>query len=224
MFALVVASSLIFITGCASMPPKSGFLSDYSELKLLHDDAQMWNFVDKSGVARSRDILRLWVNRPDLDAIAGYDSVIVDPFVVRLNKHSAGNWVSPEKLNELTKAIEAAFVKSVSACYTIVEQPGEGVGRFRTALTDISPLYVYKSPEDIAALTWANSRAGGGAFEMEFVDSVSMKQIAAIVGKYRGGSFDALDSDIEPWDNALEGAGDFGKFLCDRHEAATASN
>lgn len=224
MFALVVASSLIFITGCASMPPKSGFLSDYSELKLLHDDAPVWNFVDKSGVARSRDILRLWVNRPDLDAIAGYDSVIVDPFVVRLNKNSAGNWVSPEKLSELTKAIQAAFVESVSSCYTIVEQPGDGVARFRTALTDISPLYVYKSAEDIAALTWANSRAGGGAFEMEFVDSVTKKQIAAIVGKYRGGSFDTLDSNIGRWDNVVEGAGDFGAFLCDRREAARASN
>lgn len=206
------------------MPPKSGFLSDYSQLKLLHDDAPVWNFMDKSGAARSRDILRLWANRPNLDKIAGYDSVIVDPFVVRLNRNSAGNWVSPEKLSKLTKEIEAAFVESISECYTIVEQPGEGVARFRTALTDISPLYAYKSAEDIAALTWANSRAGGGAFEMEFVDSVSKKQIAAVVGQYRGGAFDALDSDKEPWENAREGAGDFGAFLCDRREAAEASN
>ncbi len=224
MTALVVACSLMILTGCTSMPPKSGFLSDYSQLKLLHDDAPVWNFMDKSGVARSRDILRLWANRPDLDKIAGYDSVIVDPFVVRLNRNSAGNWVSPEKLSKLTKAIEAAFVESISECYTVVERPGEGVARFRTALTDISPLYAYKSAEDIAALTWANSRAGGGAFEMELVDSVTKKQVAAIVGKYRGGSFDTLDSNIGRWDNFVKGAGDFGDFLCERHKAAIASN
>ena len=206
------------------MPPKSGFLSDYSQLQLIHDDAPVWNFMDESGGARSRDILRLWGNRPDLDKIAGYHSVIVDPFVVRLNKNSAGNWVSPEKVNELTKSMHAEFVKSVSDCYAIVEDPGEGVARFRTALTDISPMFVYRSAEDIAALTWANSRAGGGAFEMEMVDSVTKVQMAAIVGESKGGRFDTLDSDKDPWDNVREGWGDFGAFLCDRRRAAGASD
>ena len=183
------------------MPPKSGFLSDYSKLKLIHDDARLWNFVDASGVARSRLNLRIWANSDSLEELARYDRVIVDPFVVRLNKHSAGNWVSPDKLNAVTKAMHAKFVESVSDCYTIVEEPGEGVARFRTALTDISPMYTYKSAEDIAALTWANSRAGGGAFEMEMVDSVTKEQMAAIVGRSRGRRFETLDAAKDPWDD-----------------------
>ena len=224
LFALVVACSLLFVTGCASMPPKSGFLSDYSNLEQIHDSARLWNFVDTSGVARSRLSLRLWGNRASLDELARYDSVIVDPFVIRLNKHSTGNWVSPEKINAVTKAMHAEFVKSLSGCYTIVEEPGEGVARFRTALTDISPMFVYESADDIAALTWANSKAAGSAFEIELVDSVSKEQMAAMVGKSRGGRFDALDSEKDPWEHAADGLGNFGKFLCERRKQADASN
>lgn len=224
MLVLVVAGSLIYITGCASIPPKSGFLSDYSKLEPLHDDAPVWDFMDASGAARSHSILRVWANRPDLDEIAGYDSVIVDPFVLRLSKNSSGNWVNPAKLNELTKTLHTAFVESISDCYTIVDEPGEGVARFRTALTDLSPLIVYHSAEDIAALTWANSRAGGGAFEVEMVDSVTKKQIAALVGKSRGGRFAALNPEKDPWYHAQIGTSNFGAFLCDRRKAAGASD
>ena len=224
MLALVVAGSLLFVSGCASGPPKSGFLSDYSQLQLISDDAPVWDFMDASGAARSRSVLRVWANRPDLDEIAGYDGVIVDPFVLRLSKHSSGNWVNPAKLDELTKTLHAAFVDSISDCYTIVDEPGEGVARFRSALTDLSPLIVYHSAEDIAALTWANSRAGGGAFEVELVDSVTKEQIAAIVGKSRGGRFAALNPDKDPWYHAQIGAKNFGAFLCDRHKKAGASD
>ena len=224
MTALVVACSLIFITGCASRPPNSGFLSDYSELQLIKDNAPVWNFVDESGFARSRRIMRLWATQATLEELAGYDRVIVDAFVIQLGKHSPGNWVSPEKLSELTKAMHSEFVKSLSDCYTIVDEPGEGVLRFRTALTDISPMFVYQSAEDIAALTWANSRAAGSAFEVELVDSVTKEQMAAVVGRVKGGRFDALDDDKSPWENIREGWGDFGAFLCDRRDAAEASD
>ena len=224
MLALMVAGSLILVTGCTSMPPKSGFLSDYSELQLIQDDAPVWDFVDASGVARSRSTLRIWANSPDLDEIAGYDSAIVDPFVLRLSKNSSGNWVSPAKLNELTEALHTAFVESLSDCYTIVAEPGEGVVRFRSAMTDLSPMIVYHSAEDIAALTWANSSAGGGAFEVEMVDSVTKKQIAAVVGKSRGGRFAALNPEKDPWYHAQIGAKNFGAFLCERHRASRASN
>lgn len=206
------------------MPPKSGFLSDYSKLQLLEDNAPVWNFVDKSGIARSRRIMRLWATQATLEVLAGYDRVIVDAFVIRLGRNSSGNWVSPEKLSELTKAMRAEFVKSLSECYTIVDEPGEGVARFRTAVTDISPMFVYESAEDIAALTWANSRAAGSAFEVELVDSVTKEQMAAVVGKSKGGRFDTLDDENDPWDNVREGWGDFGAFLCDRRKAAGASN
>ncbi|MHC5108953.1 MAG: DUF3313 domain-containing protein [Planctomycetota bacterium] len=222
--AFQLACFLVFFSGCVSGPPQSGFLSDYSQLELHRDDAKFLDVIDASGAARSRGKLRVWDHSASLEELSRYHSAIVDPFVVRLGESSPGKWVSPEQLSEITESMHAIFVEELSHCYTIVDEPADATVHFRFALTDILPIMTYESPEDIGALQWANSKAGGYSFEVEMLDSVSNKQLAAMVGQARGGDFDPMKTGKDPWDNAREGISGFGKFLCERHTRAHAKD
>ena len=78
--------------------------------------------------------------------------------------------------------MEAAFVKELSNYYPVVDEPGEGVVRLRTALVDISSMLVYKAPAHIAARRTIDSKPGGATLETEAVDSVTEERILAIIG------------------------------------------
>ena len=198
--------------GCATGPPKSGFLKDYSGFEKIHDDAPVWSFIDPEGLGRSHRLLRLWGDVGNKAKLAEYDRFMVDPMVVRLNKNSAGNWVSPSKVAKLAKDMDDALIAGLSKHLSKADEPGKGVLRFRHALTDIWPMYVYDSAQDISAVDWANSSAGGSTFEAEAVDSVTGERVFGDIAVGRGGNFDPLTvKDL--WANARHAATGFGKFI-----------
>lgn len=222
-FSSAAGAGLVLVAlGCASGPPKSGFLSDYSALKKVHDDAPVWSFVDPEGVGRAHRTLKLWADTADWMKLAGYDKVMMDPIVLRLGKNSSGRWVSPGKLKELTDRIHEDFVSELSADYPVVDEAGEGVVRFRTAITDVYPMSRFRSAHGVAAADWAYSHAGGLAFEVELVDSVSGDRVIAVVGSGRGSKTDP-QSDKGIWDNAVSVSGRFGAFIRERMNMAHES-
>jgi len=216
---LAGACLALVLSGCATGPPRSGFLSDYSKFEKIHDDAPVWDLIDPSGVGRSRGTMRLWADLSGEDDLGKYDRFMRDPTVLRLKSDSAGQWVSSEKLHEVMSQMDDAFAEAMSVTYPLTEEPGEGVLRFRTAITDIYPMSVYTSPSRIAALRWANSQPGGATFEWEAVDSLTDRRIMAVIGKTRGNDFDPLvEKDL--WKQPAQGAARFGEFIRQRMEEA----
>ena len=142
-----MATCLALVTlGCTAAMPKSGFLEDYSAFELIHDDAPVWDLVDPEGLGKGDRVLKIWADRPNLDELAKYDRFINDPSVVRLHENSPGNWVNPDKLKKFVAEMDSVFAEGLAEHYPQVDTPAEGVIRFRAAVTDISPAFLYESP------------------------------------------------------------------------------
>ena len=218
-----VACVVLVTLGCAAGMPRSGFLNDYSGFEKIHDDAPVWSFVDPEGVGTRHRVLRMWSDQRNVDVLGKYDRFMNEPLVVRLNKHSPGHWVSPDKLKRIVNEMDDAFERELTAYYPKVDRPGEGVIRFRAVITDIWPAFLYDSPQDITALEWVNSRAGGSTIEAEAVDSVSGERVFAVIVSGRGSSFDPLTVE-ERWNNAMKVASGFGRLVGESMKEARASN
>ncbi len=168
---LVVAiSCIIFVTGCnEAKQARTGFISDYSKLKAVSDDS--YRYLDKA-------------------ALSSYKKFIVDDIQVHffagasaIEAKSDGKLTSQE-LENLTNYFHAAIVKAIinSGC-EVVTTPGRGVARLRIALTDI------KETDALNVLPQASllgAGVGGAALEFEVVDSLTNKQIAAVVESRKG--------------------------------------
>jgi hypothetical protein len=219
-----VATCLTLVTfGCAAAMPKSGFLEDYSSFEKIHDDAPAWNFIDPEGVGTTHRTMRIWADVRNLEALKNYDRFMHDTTVVRLGRHSPGNWVSPDKLQQLVDGFSSAFEGELTAYYPKVDAPGAGVIRFRAAITDIWPAFLYESPQEITALQWANSRPGGTSIEAEAVDSVSGERIFALIASGHGSGFDPLTVE-DVWENARKVPARFGKFIGEKMKEAHSSD
>jgi hypothetical protein len=186
--------------GCASGPPRSGFLSDYASFEETPPDAPIWEHLDPEGRRHEVDA-RIWRDIRYLGHLGDYDKVIIDPVVVKLNPQSEGVWVDPERLNQLADYMHAAYVTAVEDGYTVVEAPGERVMRLRMAITDIRPAYVYRTPDvdQRPAEAWANSRPAGATFEYEVVDSVTAQRLLATIVSIRRSYYDGFDSTEGRW-------------------------
>jgi hypothetical protein len=200
---LPLAGLMVLSTvGCATGMPKSGFLADYSGFEEAPEDALIWRYVDPDG-RRHQMKGRIWADRRNLDALGNYERVMVDPVVVHFRKGAEGTWVSPERLDKVTKFIRDTLVSALEDRYPIVDEPGEGVLRVRLAVTDLRPAQKYRTPDadQHAVKAWANSRPGGATTEGEAIDSVSGERVAALISVSRGSQYDAMAKDQDRWEN-----------------------
>ena len=198
---VIVSSSMLVLvvaSGCASGPPKSGFLSDYSTLEEAPAEAPIWNWVDPE--RRRREVkVRIWRQPPDLQTLAKYDRILVDEAVVQFRPGARGAWVSPERLHEFTRKMRATLLETMTDRYPLADGPGEGVLRFRRALTDAYPKRAYSvpDPDNHPVKSWMDSTPGGAVFEAQAIDSVTGERVFAIVAAVRGSYYDtASDQDI----------------------------
>ncbi len=217
------AVCVLAATGCASGPPQSGFLTDYSGFEELPEDAPIWEYVDPGG-RRSRLNARIWGDRTNSQSLGKYDRLLIDPVVVHLRPGSEGAWVAPEKLNEITQYMRDALVAAFEDDYPVVDEPGEGVLRFRIAVTDIYPEYDYVTPDldQHPVKVWANSLPGGASTEGEAIDSVSGERIMGLITSVRGSYYDSFKpgDEWEPSKRAIDGiARFFRKLMDDAHRA-----
>jgi hypothetical protein len=110
-----------------------------------------------------------------------------------------------QQLTDLTNHMHTKIIEAIQgAGKTVVDQPGEGVARVRVALTDI------KKSTAVSILPQASllgAGIGGASMQAEVVDSVTGKQIGAVVQSGIGsripftnlGDLDAAKVVIDGW-------------------------
>ena len=81
--------------------------------------------------------------------------------------------------------------------YPLADGPGEGVLRFRGALTDVYPKRAYRvaDPDNHPVKSWMDSKPGGAVFEAEAVDSVTGERVFAVVAAVRSSYYDTTPDD-----------------------------
>ncbi len=199
---LVVAAVGLMLMQCgcgAGKVVKTGFLSDYSRMKV-----------------ESESTMR-YVNEP---ALAKYSSFIVDR--VGVHFHSGADAIedktkgklTQEKIDDLTNYFHSKLVEAVKESgHSVVYQPGPGVARIRTAITDIdeTSLVTLYPGAKISGLG-----LGGAALEAEIIDSSTGEQIAGLVEVQKGSRIPFVG--LGKWDAAKQAMDEWAKRLKKRLE------
>ncbi len=196
---IALTVSAMLLVACESTgSSKSGFLQDYSGLQ-PHPE-----IAGASLYLKDETILR------------GYDKVMLDPVTIVYAPHAGNRGISPYVLKELTDYFHASMVRALSDAYPIVEQPGEGVLRIRTAITGVRPLskptefrgtpatYVQAKLRNAAADYFSDVET---AMEAELLDSQTSERIAAFTDRRVGGAAKPPEG-APAWDQ-VAGALDF---------------
>ena len=159
----VLVVSQILICACAAPPvseiDQSGFLSDYSKLEKIDDN--MLRFVDESA--------------------GDFSSFIIDPVVITFRQPPDEQVFTDEELSEITEYYDEAVIEALSKDegYPIVEYPGPGVARLRIGITNVEETIGILNITIYTKITGLG--LGGASFEGEIIDSVTGKQLAAVV-------------------------------------------
>lgn len=158
---LLLGTLLFTAGGCSSSgpPARTGFLSDYSNLRTAGDSSLRF-------IASGNQLGR-------------YSAFIIEP--VRIYHYTLSN---PDALpgrmkDEMTIYMRGAIVEAIADRYDIVSEPGPGVARVRVALTDIKKASTALNILPTTRMTGLG--LGGASVEAEIVDSVTGRQIAALV-------------------------------------------
>jgi len=136
----------------APTPSYSGFLQDYSQLK-----------------RSPRHANTMYQQRKLLSA---YTSFIVDPVKFLPETTAGGAAVTNSEAESLAADLRAQVVESLSINYQVVTEPGTGVARIRSAITQVARA----RHGDNGSL-----RVGGAAVEAEIVDSLTGERLGAVV-------------------------------------------
>jgi hypothetical protein len=145
-----------WLAGCANQQPtQSGFISDYRSLRP----------IDSFG--------KVLEQRPDPSTLVRYSSVYVEPVLNRLPSDIAP--ADAANLADLTaKALKAELAKQ----WAIVESPGHGTIRVRSALTAVRKS---NPPVNVVLTAVAVPLINGGlSAEAEFFGGVPPRRIGAI--------------------------------------------
>jgi hypothetical protein len=167
------------IGGCASKPEatRTDFLSDYTQLRDVSNDKMAWSSAE----------------------LRNYKSFIIDPITFH---------TPPEQLNdEQRKQVADHFVKKLGEMLEkrglkVTQTPGAGVARMRIAMTGIAKSTWWKKVHPVARATGAGT--GGAAMEGEVVDSVSGKQLGAVVQTSPGSQFNLNFSTVADVNTAID--------------------
>ncbi|MHC4160092.1 MAG: DUF3313 domain-containing protein, partial [Planctomycetota bacterium] len=124
-FMFMFLMSTILLAGCAAQQitsyETSGFLGSYANFK-------------PGGEGRPNLV---YLN-PGRD-LRQYNRVLIDHVVVYFDPDSKNREIDPVQLNQLAQYFHQALVDALKDRYPIVDRPGEGVLRIRTAITDVEP-------------------------------------------------------------------------------------
>ena len=155
------------LTGCqAQKAANSGFLGDYSKLRPSPEveDALYYQNPAKS--------------------LGDYDKFMIDPILVHFAPNAKGTALDPAKLKKLTDYVYNETAKALSERYAVVEAPGPGVLRLRTALTDIKKTTPAMNIHPATKLSGLG--LGGASMEAEALDSQTGERVMAVVDSRQG--------------------------------------
>lgn len=193
----VAMCAFAFLGGCGakvlSEYKHAGFLSDYSLLKPA---------PDKSGAEV--------YFKPEFN-LKNYDRVLMDRVIVWYKDDAEYKGIDPTELKALTDYFYEAVVKQLGTDYPVVNEPGPGVLRIRTAITELVPtkrlasvvvlVLPYATIADLASGLVTKGGAGSSpyigdaAIEAEFLDSVTNEQLGAYVERRIGKKYNIDMSD-----------------------------
>jgi hypothetical protein len=200
---IIAAAVVLTVSGCSPEMAKTGFLSDYSKLQKESDSS--YRYLDKLSASR-------------------YTAFMIDPVQAHfkagskaIEKKSEGK-LTEQKIQDLTTYFHAAILTAVSESGTkIAYQPGPGVARIRVALTDLEETGALNVLPQASLL---GVGVGSAAMEAEIVDSVTSKQIAAVVESQKGSRVPF--SNLGDWGTAKGVMDGWAKRLKQRLEEAKA--
>jgi len=152
----------IVLCGCTapvSVDDQVGFLSDYSRLERIDDS--MLRFVD--------------------DSISEYSTFIIDPVVIAFRKAPEERIFTDEELRKVSDYYDKQVMAAMSenSGYAIVEDPAPGVARIRIGITDVEETIGYLNVAIFTKLSGLG--LGGASIEGEIIDSVTGKQLGAVI-------------------------------------------
>ena len=199
---VVVAIFFLMLTGgCATAPPHSGFLKDYSVLKVdPEDESLLW--WEKEGVDWKR-----------------YKKFMIDPVVVYLHPEAKNRQIEPDVLKELTDYFRNTVIEEVQDGYPIVDMPGPDVLRIRAAITDLIPANPVLNVVTAAGVG-VPLDMGGAAMEAMFLDSMTNELLGVVVDKKVGIPVDYVEGftkwghakgALDSWAELLRESLDYGK-------------
>jgi len=175
-FVLGISFVLAMTTGCATQKTAhSGFLENYP--------------VFEQGPKGGVDFVYL---KKDVD-FRSYDKVMMDHVVFYFSDSAKYKGIHANELKEVADTFHKAFAEALANAYPLVDKPGPGVLRIRTAITDLVPSKPGLSGVTTVipiglAISIVKSGAGGGhtgvgqaSMEVEFLDSMTNERIAAAV-------------------------------------------
>lgn len=185
--ALTILFLLAVTMGCATQKTaRSGFLENYPAFQP----------GPKGGV----DSVYL---KKDVD-FTSYDKVMMDHVVFYFSKNSKYKGIHADEMKELADTFHKAFAEALADVYPLVDKPGPGVLRIRTAITDLVPSKPGLSGVTTVvpiglAIDLVKSGAGGGhtgvgqaSLEVEFLDSMTNERIAAALDTRPGDKLEGL--------------------------------
>ena len=167
--SILVLTSLS-LAGCSiKKVEETGFLHDYSMLKVLPDSPETRYFETDCA---------LWKK---------YKKVIVEPVVVRFTKDSEAklNDVEIPEVQELADFFRQEMINVLKEKYEITTLEGPNVLRIRTAIVDVKPTNVVSNVIS-KALFYVPVDLGEAAIEGELADSITGERYAAIVDRKIG--------------------------------------
>lgn len=160
----------LFQSGCGhGSAVKAGFLSDYSRLESKSDSTLQ--YVDSESLAQYSNFIV-----DDVDYYFRHETQTVN----RRTK----NKMTQQELKDLTNYLQSRIMEAVVASgNNVVFRPGRGVARIRMSITDITDS---TNTTLLPVSKMLRMGVGGAALEAEILDTMTDKQIAAIVETQKG--------------------------------------
>jgi hypothetical protein len=163
---LVAITLAMFISGCGEKgyAVRTGFLTDYANLQ------------------RQSESSLLYVNS---DELAQYSNFIVDDIDTYFHTQAQTGQeqtqvkMTQQEIDDLTNYMQANIMNAItSSGKNVVFHPGRGVARIRISLSDMNRSL---NTTLLASVKMLGIGVGGAAIEGEIIDSLTDKQVAAIV-------------------------------------------
>ena len=182
---IIISLLCLFIVACSAggmnEVQQSGFLNDYSMLSQGGENSAAMTYI-----------------KPGTD-FKPYNKIMFERVLVILSSDAGHRGIDPALYKELTDYYLNALLNAVKGGYEVVDQPGPGVLRVRTAITDLKPSKpVSNTMSTILPVGWAvagitkvvsddNLGTGEAATEIDVLDSVTGERLAAAVDRRQGG-------------------------------------
>lgn len=187
--------ALVFAAGCATAPPGSGFLEDYSKLQTDPND-QSLKWWEKPGVDWTR-----------------YDKLMVDPAVVYFHPDAEHRQIEPDVLKELTDYFRRVVIEEVQDTYPVVDEAGPDVLRIRAAITDLIPANPFLNIVTTAGVAFPVDM-GGASMEAMFLDSTTNELLGAVIDSKKGSPLEMnMLKGFTTWGYAKGAFKDWAKLL-----------